>query len=593
MIPKNPGRIDKALGKRSITRRLLWLAHPFGKDIFLSLLFSVATTAANVGLMGTSAWLISTAALHPSISELQVAIVGVRAFGIARGLFRYLERLISHSVNFHLLAHIRGWFFRAVEPRVPGAVEDIKAGDLLSRSAHDIETLEDFYVRGIAPPLAAVIVTLGISLYTLQYGMTMAALLAGGLFLTGFVLSIQVRSLSRKRSEAMITSHGHIAAMTMDTIRNTAEILMTGAQKRHLDGFKQASAELRLASLSVSHLQSVSLAVGVLFSNLTLAGILFIGGHLVQSERIDGVTLAVLALVTLASFEPINLLPAASSRVEVSLASAEHLFEVTDRPLPVIDGKETASVSQSGSLTVTGLDFKYPGANRTALKGIEIELFPGKKIALVGPSGSGKTTLFRILQKYLPASVGAVYWNGVDFSQLDSHSIRSCQAVVSQNGYLFSASIRENFKLAAPEADDPRIIKAIRDVGLSNWLYNLPQGLSTWLGNNGQQVSGGERQRLLVARSLIMDRAILLADEPLSNLDANSEIKIMKTLLHHSGKSACLIATHRMISMEDFDEILVLSNGEIIQRGKHGGLSNQSGLYKQMWDEQNDRFLTS
>lgn len=593
MIPENIGTLNAGLGKRSITRRLLYFARPFGKDILLSLLFSVATTAANIGLMGTSAWLISTAALHPSISELQVAIVGVRAFGIARGLFRYLERLVSHSVNFHLLARIRGWFFRAVEPRVPGAVEDIKSGDLLSRSAHDIEILEDFYVRGIAPPLAAVIVTLGIGIFTFQYGITMAALLAGGLFLTGFVLSIQVRSLSIKRSEALIASHGHMAAVTMDTIRNSTEILMAGAQNRHLDGFRRASAELHQASLSVSHLQSISLAVGVLFSNLTLAGILFMGGHLVQAGRIDGVTLAVLSLVTLASFEPINLLPAASSRVEVSLASAEHLFEVTDRPLPVIDGKETVSVSNSGRLTITGLNFTYSDANRPALKGIEIELFPGMKTALVGPSGSGKTTLFRIIQKYLPAPKESIYWNGVDYSQLDGHSIRSCLAVVTQNGYLFSASIRENFKLAAPEADDSRIIKAIRDVGLSNWLDDLPQGLNTWLGDNGQQVSGGERQRLLVARSLIMDRAYLLADEPLSNLDANSEMAIMRTLLHHSGKSTCLIATHRLISMDDFDEILVLSNGEIIQRGKHEVLSNQSGLYKQMWNQQNDRFLTS
>ncbi len=590
---KSATTMQPATQKRSIVHRLLPFAHSYRKEILLSLTLSVATTAANIGLMGTSAWLIATAALQPSIAELQVAIVGVRAFGISRGLFRYLERLVSHSANFHLLARIRGWFFRSIEPRVPGAIEDIKAGDLLARSAQDIENLEDFYVRGIAPPLSAVIITLGISLFTLQYGISLAALLAGGLILTGFVLSIQIQFFTRKRSEALVSSRGEMAAVTMDTIRNTAEILMSGAQSRHMGRVRQASAALRMNNLAISHFQSLSLASGVLFSNLTLAAILFYGVQLVQAGRIDGVTLAVLALVTLAGFEPVSQLPSASVRVETSLASAGRLFELTDRPLPVVDEKCIAPIAKPRRLTVTGLDFTYPGANHPALKGINLELHQGEKIALVGPSGSGKTTLFRILQKYLPASVGTVFWDETDLTQIDGYTTRSWQAVIQQKGYLFSGSIRENFRLALPQINDLRIIRAIHDVGLSDWFASLPHALDTWLGDNGKQVSGGERQRLIIARALVMDRTFLLADEPLSNLDVTSERKILKTLFEHSNTVACLIATHRLVSMEDYDEILVLENGQIIQRGCHNELVKQTGLYKQMWDRQNDSYRTS
>ncbi len=583
-IPASPAN------KPTISRRLLSFARPYWKEITLSLSLSVATTAANIGLMGTSAWLIATAALQPSIAELQVAIVGVRAFGIARGVFRYLERLVSHSVNFHLLARLRGWFFRSVEPLVPGAIEDIKAGDLLARSARDIEALEDFYVRGIAPPLAAIVVTLGISLFTLQFGVSLAALLACGLLLTGFVLSFLIRRISHGQSQILAASRGHLAAVSMETIRNTGEILMSGARDSHLGRVRRASNDVRDAGLSVSRLHSISLAAGVLISNLTLAAILTMGIHLVQTGQIDGVTLAVLALVTLAGFEPVNLLPAASARVETSLASAGRLFEVADRPLPVIDMVNASSLSEFHRLSINSLEFSYPAVEHPALTGINLELHPGSKIALVGQSGCGKTTLLKIIQHHLSPSSGTVTWNDINSSELDGKSIRSMLSVISQDGYLFSASIRENLRLTSPQSDDSEMTDVMQKVGLSNWFNNLPEGLDTWLGDNGKLLSGGERQRLIIARALLMNRPVILADEPLVGLDSESDKELLSTLLHQSSGTACIIATHRLVGMEEFDEILVLASGRIIQRGKHSDLSSGSGLYRQILDQQNNRF---
>ncbi|NMB55672.1 MAG: thiol reductant ABC exporter subunit CydC [Leptolinea sp.] len=570
----------------SETSRLLSFARPYGKEIGLSVLLSVATTAASIGLMGTSSFLIATAALQPSIAVLQVAIVGVRTFGIARGVFRYLERLITHSVNLKLLARIRGWFFRSVEPLAPGGLEDLKSGDLLARSIHDIENLEDFYVRGIAPPLAAVLVTLGISLFTAQYAVNLAALLAGGLILTGLVLSLQVRSISRELSSVAVDSHARISALAVETVRGTVEILMANAENRHLDRVREASYQSRSAEQAMSSLHSISLASGVLFSNLTLVGILYLGIPLVRATQFDGVTLAVLTLITLASFEPVNGLPAASTKIQSSLASARRLFEVADRPRPVIEPQEPSEIPEFSRLVISHLTYQYPGTLTPALQDISFTLNSGSKIALVGPSGSGKSTLLKIIQRYLPAPSSSIFWNDMDLNKLSGDAVRNQLAVLSQNGYVFSATLRENLSPAGSNKQD--FMEVLKQVGLAEWFSRLPDGMDTWTGDNGSLLSGGERQRLILARTLLLDRPLLLADEPFNHLDLASEQAVLNVLL--DSAQSCIVATHRLVGMHRFDHILVLEAGRIIQAGKHTELLGVPGLYRQFWDSQNNRF---
>ena len=568
--------------------RLVGFARPYLNEILLSILLSAATTAASVGMLGTSAFLIATAALHPSIAVLQVAIVGVRTFGIARGVFRYLERLVSHSVNFRLLGRIRGWFYQSVEPLVPGGIEDLKSGDLLARSIQDIETLEDFYVRGIAPPLSAILVTIGLGLFTLRYSMVMAAILAAGLILTGLVLSLQVRALSRSRAEAVVDTRARLSALSVETIQGAGTLLMSGAEERHLEKIKNATSAYGSDSLKLAALHSSALALGVLISNLTLTAMLFAGIPLVRSGQIDGVTLAVLALITLAGFEPVNLLPAASAKIEVSMAAARRLFAIADRPLPVSDPAQPEKAGDFHSLEIQHLDFSYPGSDNPALRDISLTVNPGRKIALVGPSGSGKSTLLKVIQRHLPAPAGTVFWNGTDSLKLAGEDIRAWQAVLSQSGYLFSASLRENLRLANTEGSAFK--EVLQQVGLDSWFSALPDRFDTWPGDNGSLLSGGERQRLLLARTLLLGRPIILADEPVSNLDPASELDIMRRLLLNNRKTACLLATHRLIGMQLFDEILVMQNGSIVQRGTHAELTGVPGLYRDLWQQQNNLF---
>ena len=569
-------------------RKLLTFARPYLREISISVLLSTATTAASVGMLGTSAFLIATAALHPSIAVLQVSIVGVRTFGITRGVFRYMERLVSHSVNFRLLGRIRSWFFQSVEPLVPGGIEDMKSGDLLARSIQDIETLEDFYVRGIAPPLSAALVTIGISLFTLQYSVTLAAILATGLILTGLVLSLQIRSLSQPRAEAVVAARARLSALAVDTVNGAGTLLMSDSVDNHIMKVRAESEKASAANLSLAALHSSALALGILLSNLTLVAVLYFAIPMVRSGRIDGVTLAVLALITLAGFEPVNLLPAASAKIEVSMAAARRLFAIAERPLPVSEPAVPQDAGDFRELDIRHLNFTYSGAENPALIDINLTLTPGHKVALVGPSGSGKSTLIKAIQHYLPVSSGMIFWNGFDNNLLSGREIRSHQAVLLQNGYLFSATLAENLKLSGAERDEYE--KMLGKVGLEKWFSTLPEGLDTWVGDNASQLSGGERQRLLLARTLLLNRPILLADEPVSNLDLASEQEIQNLLLRINPDTACVVATHRLTVMELFDEILVLEGGRIVQRGTHRKLTSIDGLYHDLWLQQTNLF---
>ena len=252
----------------------------------------------------------------------------------------------------------------------------------------------------------------------------------------------------------------------------------------------------RSANLAMSSLHSTALSLGVLISNLTLVGMFYLGIPLVRSGQIDGVTLAVLALITLASFEPVNLLPAASAKIETSLTAARRLFAVADRPQPVPEPTEPIPLEGFNELIIRNLSFTYPGSVTPALQDISFILSPGRKICLVGPSGSGKSTLLKIIQHHLPAPANTVFWNGVDTVKCSSSAVQKLQAVLAQNGYLFSASLNDNLKLASPRTD--KYSATLQDVGLSDWFSTLPEGLDTWLGDNGSQLSGGERQRLTV-----------------------------------------------------------------------------------------------
>ena len=567
---------------------LLGFLRPFVRQAAFSVLLGVATVASGIGLLGTSAYLIAYAALQPSVAALQVAIVGVRFFGISRALFRYLERLVSHGVNFRLLGSLRVWFYQKLEPLAPARLQDLRSADLLSRAIADIEILENFYVRAVTPPLVALVVTAGTGLFVGIYAPRLAVLLVGLLLLAGIGLPLLVHRLAAAPGRDMVERRGALNNAWLDLIQGMPDILAFGSAQAQLDRIAAAGAGLSSAQRRLNRAGSLGSALGVLITGLGLWGVLLLAIPLVGS-RFDGISLAVLALVALASFEAVTPLTQAAQHLESSLQAARRLIALVDLQPEIIPPAQPLPLPSGGlDLRIAGLDFAYGDTSAEALSGLDLDLPAGKRVALVGPSGAGKTTLFNLLLRFWEFERGQILLDGRDIRCYAPEEVRARMALIAQSTYLFAGTLRQNILLAKPDAAPEALRAAVETSQLSEWIASLPDGLDTWVGERGLQLSGGERQRVAVARAVLRGVPLLLLDEPTANLDAATERRLLDTLHAASAGRSLIVITHRLVRMEDYDEILVLRRGQVAERGKHADLLAARGIYAQMWRIQSE-----
>ncbi len=571
----------------STLRRLISFLRPFSGQVFLSILLSFGTVASGVGLLGTSAFLIASAALRPSIAELQVAIVGVRFFGIVRGLLRYLERLVSHDVNLRLLAGLRVWLYRAIEPLAPAGLEREQGGDLLHRMVGELETLENFFVRVVSPVLNAGLVTLGISWFCGRMAPVLGWVAAMGMFLTGVLVpAVQIR-LSRNAGRRWIESRSQLNAFTTQVVQGMNDWIMFGQEEKAQAHFEQLNRILSRSQVHMAKVQALGGSAGLWGSGLTVWFLLLLGGQLVLRGEISGVDLAVLSLMAMASFEAVTPLHQAAAQFEATLQAGRRIFEWVDRPNEAPDPKGAVpSLSSPIHVRFEGVTLVYPGRTEPALQDFWMDLPSGKRVALVGESGAGKSTVGQVLMRFRLPSSGQVRVNGWNLRDLRGEDLRTHLAVVSQQTYLFSGTLRENLLLAAPQASEEELLKVLEQVQLQPLLRRLPKGLDTWLGAQGEMLSGGERQRIALARALLKPASFWLLDEPVSGLDAETARTILRMLWGLAGSRSVLYITHFLAELEEFDEILVLQRGRVIERGKHADLLRAGGWYAQDWQLQ-------
>lgn len=574
--------------------RLFRLVSPHWMSILGSVLFGFLTVGSGIGLMATSAYIISAAALQPSIAVLQVPIVGVRFFGISRGLFRYLERYTSHQTTFKILSRLRVWFYRGLEPLAPARLIAYKGGDLLSRVIGDIASLESFYVRGLAPPLVAIAVA-GVSfLYLTGFSPRLGVNLLAFLLLAGVGAPLLGICASRVIGREQIKVRGNLSASLADGILGLADLLAFGQEKKQamrVESLNQRAIGLQTRMAGINAFQSALL---MLLSHLAVWVSLILAIPLVRSGEIAGMYLAVVALTTLTSFEAVSPLPLAAQYLGANLEAARRLFEIVDAPPPVQEpAQPLPAPREKVHLEVAHLSFRYPALFGTetenavyALRELSLELPPGKRLALIGPSGAGKSTFARLLLRYWDYREGSIKLGGEELLRYASGDVRDLLGVVEQNPYLLNTTIRENLRIARPDASEMDLIQACQTAHIYDFIQSLPAGFETRVGEGGMRLSGGERQRLAIARALLRRAPLLVLDEPTANLDPLVERKILEAVINLKGCTILLI-THRLTGMEAMDEILVLNRGRVVERGRHHELLQASGMYRRMWDLQN------
>ena len=440
-------------------RRLLGFVLPFWRWLLLSVGLGSLTIAASIALLATSAYLISAAALHPSIAELQVAIVGVRFFGLSRGVFRYLERLTSHETTFRLLGRLRVWFYDALEPLAPARLGGERSGDLLSRFLADIETLENFYVRVLAPPLVALVVIIGSGLFMAGFDVRLSAVLLATLLLVGVGLTWLSLALGRQPGQVLVDAKASLQADLVDTLQGLPDLLVYDGLPAHFERIQTSQAGLQHAQHRMASISALQNGLNQLITGLGTWLVLVLGIILVNSGQLPGVYLAVIVLAAMASFEAVQGLPLAAQYLESNLQAARRLFVMADTPAAVRDLPGSQAAVGSSHLSAKNLTFNYPDspASSPTLAEIQLDLPPGKHIAILGASGSGKSTLFQLLLRLWEMDAGQITLGGQDVRQLTQESVRHCFSVMPQNNYLFNTSLRENLLVANPSADPQQI----------------------------------------------------------------------------------------------------------------------------------------
>lgn len=561
-------------------RQLISFLRPNSKEVVLSILFSTLTIGSSVSLLMTSAYLISKAALQPSIGEISVAIVGVRFFGISRGVFRYIERLVSHSASFKVLADIRVWLYKAIEPIAPAGISKFKSGDLLNRLIADVDTLENFYVRVFLPPVVALVIVFGVSAFMLIFSPLVSLVLFLSLALVGVGLSTLALIAGKKSGGDSILYRSILREEIIDLVNGLPELVLFNRVRDAIQDIHQAAKKYYQAQITLSLLAAIQSAATSLIVGLTVWVLLLITIPMVSSGKLEGIYLAVIVLGAMASYEAVQNLPPAMNLLGSNIRAADRVFELASPAESTTRELKRLPASTGRNIQFNKVTFQY---NQTpVLRDVSFELAPGKKIAIVGPSGAGKSTITNLLLRFWEPDSGQILINGISQTEIDPDEIRSLYSVVSQNTFLFNTSILENLKVANSEAEMDVITKVCQSVELDEFIATLPKGYNTIIGERGYQFSGGERQRLAIARAILKDAPILLLDEPTANLDPATEERIRSTLKLNFADRSMIWITHRLSGLEDMDEIIVLANGEVIERGNHADLLKADGRFAKM-----------
>ncbi|MBV6701970.1 thiol reductant ABC exporter subunit CydD [Kitasatospora aureofaciens] len=558
----------------------------------LSILLGALALGCAVALMATSGYLISYASEMPPVLYLMMAVTSVRAFGIGRSVFRYAERLVSHDAVLRTLGTLRAAVHRRLTELAPAGLPAFRRGDLLSRLVADVDAIQDHYLRWRLPAAVAGVVSLAAAAAMGAFLPAAGVVLGLGLLLAGALVPALAARWSAGAERRQAPARGRLSTSVVDAFTGTAELTVAGALPGRLAAVRTADAALtRLAARSAA---TTALGTGLiaLLTGLTVTAAAAVGLRGIHGGALAPVCLAVVVLTPLAAFEAVTGMPLAVQARLRSRAAQARLDEVLSaEPLVVEPADPVALPDQPLPIAVRGLVVRHPGQAVDALAGVDLDLTPGRRIAVVGPSGSGKTTLAQALLRFLEPSAGSVSLaadcpQAVDSRALAGDDVRRVIGLCAQDAHVFDSSLRENLRLARPSASEDELRAALAAARLLDWTDGLPAGLDTMVGEHGARLSGGQRQRLALARALLADFPVLVLDEPAEHLDLPTADALTADLLAATEGRTTVLITHRLAGLDDgtVDEVLVLDGGRVVERGRWSELlADEDGRLPAMW----------
>ena len=568
------------IGFLTVWRRLFQLVRPWRGELALTFLLGLAHHSSIIGLSVISALLVGQVITG---GDLTVLLVLLGVFVPLAAFFTWAESWVAHDLAYRLLAEMRVDVYNKLDPLTPAYMVRRRSGDLVSIVGGDVELVEFFFAHTITPAFVAILVPAGV-LATLAFVAWPIALV-----LSPFLLAVAISPfMAQKRSEGLgdelRSQLGDVHAHMVDSIQGMREISAFGQGPARTAEMVDNS--WRFAHFQLRFLKERAFQIGFIEGMTALGGlaVLTMGAWLMIEGEISRPQLILSVILSVAAFAPISDIARTIKQLMETLAAARRLFVVHDEPVPVVDGPGVQAHENglSPAISFDHVGFSYGHGEAQALHGVSFDVEAGQTVALVGRSGAGKTTCANLVMRFWDPGEGHVRLNGHNLRDYELDDLRRQIALVSQDTYLFNASIRDNLRLGKIEASDNEIEAAAQQANAHEFITAFPDGYDTLVGERGMQLSGGQRQRISIARAILKNAPVLILDEATSHLDAVNERQVRQALETLMAGRTTVVIAHRLSTIRDADRIVVLDNGHAVEQGSHHDLLASHGLYSQL-----------
>jgi ATP-binding cassette, subfamily B, bacterial len=577
--------------------RLLGLVRPFWAKLSITLAGGViksgCTIALGVASAALASWVAAQAAERAaaagvlavggvSVDQLSTLVPLVIGLAVATALFTWFESWISHDMAYELLAEMRIAMYQKLDPLAPAYLLSRRSGDLTSIVTSDVETVESFFAHAIAPLFVAVLVP-GVAITALALmNWTLALLLLP--FLVAVGLSPHyIGSHTERLGNALRRQLGEVNAHVTDSVQGLREIVSFSRGPLRLREIERNSRGL--TDLQVTYGRQLGFQSGAIEGIQAFGGlaVLTYGAYLVTQGALAAPQLPIATMLAFTCFSPVAEIARVAKELANAFGSGRRIFAIHDEPVRVRDGHGVPpGADVPPAVRFENVSFNYGPGEPQALVDVSFEALPGQTVALVGRSGAGKSTAAHLMMRFWDPQEGRITLGGRDLREFELNDLRTRISLVSQDIYLFNMSIRENLRLANPDASDADVEDAAKKACAHDFILTLPDGYETIAGERGVSLSGGQRQRLAIARALLKRAPILILDEATSHLDTENERTVRAAIAELMEGRTTIVIAHRLSTVRDADRIVVLDRGQVAEQGTHLELIARGGPYAQL-----------
>lgn len=550
--------------------------------IFLGLL----GVSSGAMLLFISGYLISKSALRPeNVMAVYVPIVATRAFSIGQAVFHYVERLVGHDVVLRILEKMRTKLYGIVEPQALFFRSRFQTGDMLGVLSEDIEHLQNLYLRTIFPSILALVVysifVLVIGTFDVVFALIAACMLAIIVFLLPFISLL----LMKKHHVTLKQGRNRLYQQLTDAVFGLSDWQASGRKDEFIDKYVDQNAQLLKTEKRMKRWNHIRDSIIQLVVGIVVISMIIWTGNEAASEQIAPTVIAAFVLMTLSVTNALIPLSDAIDRIPSYVESAHRLNQVEGNGV-LQDEKELPRdkdyvAPKHIDIELNHVSYRYPDSNEFVLKDVSLQIKAGKKIAILGRSGTGKSTLLKLLTGALSPLQGEVLLNS---EHAHTNLLSKYISVLNQKPHLFDTTIGNNVRIGKPEATDEEIWNALEKAQLASHVASLPDRLQTKMHEMGKRFSGGERQRVAFARTLMQEAPIIVLDEPTIGLDPKTELSLIETMFSATEEKTVIWITHHLVGIEHVDEVIFLDRGQIVMQGSHEQLLKENEKYRKLYE---------